>query len=83
MRGKILRTSKQKQRNNFSKSQHHALTTTNSEKKMGFVGELSEGGSQIVLKCLFLARVGRPDILCSVNKFPREVTQWTKACDKR
>ena len=39
--------------------------------------------SQIVLKCLYLARNGRPDILWSVNKFARSITKWTKACDKR
>ena len=38
--------------------------------------------SQIILKCLYLARVGRPDILCSVNKLVRSITKWTKACDK-
>ena len=47
------------------------------------VGELSTVCSQIVLKCLYLARIGRPDILWSVNKFARAVTKWTKACDKR
>ena len=39
--------------------------------------------SQIVLKCLHLARVGKPDILWSVNKLARSVTDWTRACDKR
>ena len=39
--------------------------------------------SQIVLKCRNLARVGRPDILWSVNKLARSITKWTKACDKR
>ena len=40
--------------------------------------------SQIVLKCLYLARIGRPPIfLWSVNKLARAVTQWTKSCDKR
>ena len=39
--------------------------------------------SQNVLKCLYLARTGRPDILWSVNKLPRSITKWTKACDKR
>ena len=29
---------------------------------MGFVGEMSKVCSQIVLKCLYLARIGRPDI---------------------
>ena len=47
------------------------------------VGELSEVCSQIVLKCLYLARIGRPDILWSVNKLARSVTKWTQACDRR
>ena len=47
------------------------------------VGELSKICSQIVLKCLYLARIGRPDILWSVNKLARSTTKWTKACDKR
>ena len=38
------------------------------EKEMKSVGELSQACSLIVLKCLYLARIGRPDILCSVNK---------------
>ena len=46
-------------------------------------GELSNTCSQIVLKCLILARIGRPDILWSVNELARSITQWTKACDKR
>ena len=51
--------------------------------KMKSVGELSQVCSQIVLKCLYLARIGRPDILWSVNKLARSITKWTKACDKR
>ena len=47
------------------------------------VGELSTTCSQIVLKCLYLARIGRPDILWSANKFARSITKWAKACDKR
>ena len=54
------------------------LRTTN-----GSVGELSTVCSQIVLKCLYLARIGRPDILWSVNKLALAVPKWTKACDKR
>ena len=53
------------------------------EEEMKSVGELSQVCSQIVLKCLFLARIGRPDILWSVNKLARSITKWTKACDKR
>ena len=47
------------------------------------MGELTKVCSQIVLKCLYLARIGRPDILWSVNKLARSITKWTKACDKR
>ena len=46
------------------------------------VGELSKICSQIVLKCLYFARIGRPGILWSVNKLARSITKWTKACDK-
>ena len=53
------------------------------EEELKSVGELSKVCSQIVLKCLYLARIGRPDILWSVNKFARSITKWTKACDKR
>ena len=47
------------------------------------VEELSEVCSQIVLKCVCLERIGRPDILWSVNKLARSVTKWTQPCDKR
>ena len=53
------------------------------EEELKFVGELSKVCSQIVLKCFFLARSGRPDILWSVNKLARSITKWTKARDKR
>ena len=53
------------------------------EEELKSVGELSNVSSLIVLKCLYLARVGRPDILWSVNKLARSITKWTKACDKR
>ena len=52
------------------------------EEETKSVGELSNTCSQIVLKCLYLARIGRPDILLSVNKLARSITKWTKACDK-
>ena len=38
------------------------------EEEMKSFGELSQVCSQIVLKCFFLARIGRPDILWSVFK---------------
>ena len=39
------------------------------------VGELSTGCSQLVLKCPYVARIGRPDILWSMNKLARAVTK--------
>ena len=53
------------------------------EEELKSMGDLSKVCSRIVLKCLFLARIGRPDILWSVNKLARSITKWTKACDKR
>ena len=53
------------------------------EEEMISVVELSQVCSQHVLKCLYLARIGRPDILWSVNQRARSTTKWTKACDKR
>ena len=53
------------------------------EEELTSVGELSKVFSQIVLKCLHLARIGRPDILWSVNKLVRSITKWPKPCDKR
>ena len=50
---------------------------------MKSVGELSQVCSQIVLKCLYLARIGRPHIVWSVNNLARSIAKWTKACDKR
>ena len=47
------------------------------------VGELSKVCSHTVLKCLYLAPLGRPDIVWSVNKLARSVTKWTGACDRR
>ena len=53
------------------------------EEELKSVRELSKVCSLIFLKCLYLARIGRPDILWSENKLARSITKWTKACDKR
>ena len=53
------------------------------EEELKSVGELSKVCSQVVLNCLYLARIWRPDIPLSVNKLARSITKWTKACDKR
>ena len=47
------------------------------------IGEMSKVCSRIVLKCMYLSRIGRPVILWSRNKLARAVTKRTRACDKR
>ena len=44
------------------------------EEEFKSAGELSKVCSQIVLKCLHLARIGTPDILWSVKKLARSIT---------
>ena len=53
------------------------------EEELKYVGKLSTVSSQIVLKFLYLARIGRNDLQWSVNEFARSITKWTKTCDKR
>ena len=73
-----------KQLNNYAKSQQHELTVANLRKKRWDLSEnCQKNRSQIVLKCMYLARLGRPDILWSVSKLARAITKWTRACDKR
>ena len=51
-----------------------------SSRKRGLqtVGELLKVCSQIVLKCMYVARIGRPRTLWSVNKLASAVTKWTR-----
>ena len=44
---------------------------------------MSDVAARAVLKCLYLASVARPDILWTVNLLARNVTKWTRACDRR
>ena len=53
------------------------------EEELKSVGDFSKVCSLFVLKCLYLARIGRHDIQWSVNKVAQSITKWTKACDKR
>ena len=45
------------------------------KEELKFVGELSKVCFQIVLKCLYLARIGRPDIHWTVSKLARSDTK--------
>ena len=47
------------------------------------VGDVSKVCSHIFFRCSYSARIGRLDILWSVNKLAPAVTVWNKACDKR
>jgi hypothetical protein len=46
-------------------------------------GVLSSVASKAVLKCLYMARIARPELYWAVNALAREVTKWTLAYDKR
>ena len=46
-------------------------------------GVLSTVASKAVLKCLYMARIARPEFYWAVNALAREVTKWNVACDKR
>ena len=60
------------------------LQKLNSQKEeLEPVWELSDVCSQIVVKCLNLARIGWPEIFWTANKLVRSVTKWTRACDRR
>ena len=45
--------------------------------------ELAPNCAQIVLTCMYLARIGRPDLLWPFNKLERSVTKWNEDCDKK
>ena len=49
------------------------------EEEMESVGEVSKVCSQIVVKCLYLARIGRRDILWSVNKLALAVCKMDES----
>ena len=54
------------------------------EEENGPVAELSTVCSQTVVECLYLARIGRPDIIWSVNKrLTRLISYIHHTCDYR
>ena len=74
-----------KRLSNETKSQRHSwMIIKFKEEENGSVEELSiVCCAKLFWNVLYLARIGRPDILWSVIKLDRAVTQWTKACYKR
>ena len=62
---------------------HASMTTTSKRKKQNLLENCQVHALKIVLNCLYLARIGRPDFLWSVNKLARSSTKLAKACDKR
>ena len=65
-------------------SQRHARMIINSKKrKMNPWENCLQSARKLFCIVFFLARIGRPDILWSVNKLACAVTKWSKACDKR
>ena len=83
MHGTVLRIGKQKDGATIQSFSSLFGRSQNQKEELENKGELSEGCSYIEFKCLYLARIGRPDILWSVNKLARSVTKWTQACDRR
>ena len=70
--------------NHYTQSQLHELTTIQfKEEEMGSVGELSNVCSQIVLKCLYLARMARPENSSVCKQSGTSSHKMDRACDKR
>ena len=67
----------------FSKLERHAWMIINLGKKKMDQLENCPQFAQKSFWYVYLARIGRLDILWSANKFARAVTKWTKSCDKR
>ena len=57
-----------KRQNTCTKFSTPCLNDHHFKEELDAVGELSDVFSRNFLKCLYLARIGRPDILWSVNK---------------
>ena len=83
MRETILRTGNQKNVEQLYKVPTPCIDEHRYKQERKTVGELSKVCSQIVLKCLYMARIGRPENLWSVNKLAGTVTKWMRACDRR
>ena len=47
------------------------------------VGELATVCAHIVIRCLYIGRLGRPDILWTVNTLARAVAKWNRVRGER
>ena len=74
----VLRAGKQKSGSTFQRFKS-LLGWSASQEELESVGELSDVCSQMVLICLYLALIGRPDILWTVSKFTRSVTKMDRS----
>ena len=76
MGGKILRIGRIKRRNNYTKSRRHAWVTINlGKKKLDQLKNCPQFARTLFQHVFFfLARIGRPDVVWSVNKLARAVT---------
>ena len=46
-------------------------------------GELAENACSVLMKCLWLARLARPDLLKPIGDLSTQVQNWTKNCDRQ
>ena len=83
MRGTVLRIGKQDGPTIQSFSSLFGRSSNQKKKNRKIKVNCRKFALQTVFKCLYLARIGPPDILWSVNKLARSVTKWTQACDRR
>ena len=73
-----------KKRSNYTKVQDFVEVIFKRRTKLKLVGEFSDVCSLMVLKCLYLDRIGEPNISWrTVNKFARSVTKWKGVFEKR
>ena len=84
MSWKVILNRQSRKLSNCTKFQIFSWMTSNSSRKNSNQSENWEKfAHKSYFKCLYLARIGRPDIPWSVNKLARWVTKWTQACDRR
>ena len=72
-----------KRLNNCTKSLIHVWTTITSKwKNWKGLGSCPKCARKLSCNAFLGARIGRLDILWSVSKLARAVTEWTRACEK-